>query len=359
MKKFYIWLVLMCFVTFMNPTGAFSNGLYTVDSNGNWIPTQQTATNYSQSSPSYGAGGYNVSNTNRTNTYNTTSPINNTANYGNNTYSNYSYGNQNTYGQANTSSYKVSTYNTINTSGTYNRQNIPGADDVPYSIQVQKVQKRPVNPNMSTVDLNTLVNQIGDNIVNKNRIGKKVTFIVNSDKVVNATTGIVNNITVYKGLIEYCEDEDELAFVIGHELGHAASSHVLKSYGVNLATGMAGQYAKMKLAEKINSKIGRWATNIAIDQTTDAVQNKISRGQEKDADMLSIDYVVAAGYNPLAGISIMNKIGNNYADFWSDHPSTDKRVISMYNYIKQKYPQYLEQGYDTYSYKQALANYIK
>ena len=114
----------------------------------------------------------------------------------------------------------------------------------------------------------------------------------------------------------------------------------------------------MKLAEKINSKIGRLATNTAVDMSTEAIENKISRGQEKDADLLAIDYLVAAGYNPLAGISIMNKIGNNYADFWSDHPSTDKRVISMYNYVKQKYPRFIEQGYDTYSYRQALANYI-
>ena len=338
MKKFSIWVVLLSFIMFMSPMGANSDTLYTVDSNGNWIPTQQT-TSVPQASPSY-----------NTNTY-TTNPV-----YNQNTYNTgYSTG---TYNTTNNSSYKVGSYSTTNTMGQYNTT-IPSADNVPYSIQVQKSQKRPVNANMSTVDLNTLVNQIGDKIVNTNRIGKRVSFIVKNEKVINATTGLVNNITVYKGLIEYCEDEDELAFVIGHELGHAARSHVLKTYGVNVTTGIAGQVLKDKLSEKIGSRLGRWAANTAVDMSTEAVQNKISRGQEKDADLLAIDYLVAAGYNPLAGISIMNKIGNNYADFWSDHPSTDKRVISMYNYVKQKYPRFLDEGYDSYSYKQALANYIK
>ena len=351
MKKLGIWVVILSFTMFMSPLCANSSGVYTVDKNGNWVPIQQTTPPSQSTSYSYG--------TNGTSSY-TTNPVNSQNNYGNNSYSQntYSYGTTGTYNTTNNSTYNVGSYSTTNTMGQYNT-NIPSADDVPYSIQVQKTQRRPVNANLSTAELNNKVNQIGDEIVNKNRINKRVTFILNSGKTINATTGLTNNITVYKGLIEYCEDEDELAFIIGHELGHATSSHVLKTYGVNVATGMAGEIAKNKLSEKIGNRLGRWATNIAIDQAVDAVQNKISRGQEKDADLLSIDYVVAAGYNPLAGISIMNKIGNNYADFWSDHPSTDKRVISMYNYIKQKYPQYLNQGYETYSYKQALAKYVR
>ena len=160
-------------------------------------------------------------------------------------------------------------------------------------------------------------------------------------------------------MIDYCEDEDELAFVIGHELGHAVSNHVIKTAGTNVATGVVTSIAEYSVDQAIDNKWARWGAKIAIGQTGNAVKNKLQRGRETDSDLLSIDYVVAAGYNPLAGISIMNKIGENYADFWSDHPSTDKRVISMYNYIKKKYPEYLKEGYDTKSYQQAISHYIK
>ena len=332
MNKISISLILLSLTLLLSPLAANSDALYSIDENGNWVykpaPVQTTTPSTTQQRQT-------------TQTYNNTNS--------------YSYGNTNTSNTYNTTNtYNTNSYNTTNryTSNPMNNE------DMPYSIQVTKT-KQPFNTNLSLVDLNTMVNKIGDNIVYKNHIGKNVKFIVNSNNVINATTGITNNITVYKGLIEYCENEDELAFVIGHELGHATKSHVLKTYGVNVTTGIAGELAKMKLAERIGNKWGRLAATTAVDQTTEAVQNKISREQEKDADQISIDYVVAAGYNPLAGISIMNKIGSNYADFWSDHPSTDKRVISMYRYIKQNYPQYLEQGFDTYSYKQALTNYVR
>ena len=346
MKKVGLTSVVLSFTLFFGTISVNADNLYSVDSNGNWVYTPSAVNQPQQSSQSYET------------TRSVSTPIYNKNNNNNNYYNGNSYSySTNTYNQQNSQNSYTTTAAPTST-GFYNTNPMSKDDDVPYSIRVEKA-KQPFNVNLSVADLNTMVNKIGDKLVNSNRINKNVKFIVNSGTIVNATTGITNNITVYKGLREYCENEDELAFVIGHELGHATSSHVLKTYGINVTTGIASEYAKMKLSEKIGNKWGRWATNIAIDQTTGAVQNKISRGQEKDADLLSIDYVVAAGYNPLAGISIMNKIGNNYADFWSDHPSTDKRVISMYKYIKEKYPDYLEQGFDTYSYKQALSNYVR
>ena len=85
---------------------------------------------------------------------------------------------------------------------------------------------------------------------------------------------------------------------------------------------------------------------------------KLSRKDEFEADLTGVDLMVKAGYNPLASIAIMNKIGENYVDFWADHPSTDKRVVMMYDYVKEKYPSYLAGGYDSTFYDQAMEDYI-
>ncbi len=84
----------------------------------------------------------------------------------------------------------------------------------------------------------------------------------------------------------------------------------------------------------------------------------MQRGRENDADLLGIDYLVKKGYNPLAGISIMYKIGDVYPDLFVDHPSTDKRVVTMYKYVSEKYPQYISKGFNTDAYKEAVAKYV-
>ena len=80
----------------------------------------------------------------------------------------------------------------------------------------------------------------------------------------------------------------------------------------------------------------------------------MSRGQETRADLASIDYLVKAGYNPLAAISMLNKISGNYFDFFSDHPSGKNRIKKSYKYTEKNYPEYLEKGYNSVSYERAL-----
>lgn len=211
--------------------------------------------------------------------------------------------------------------------------------------------------NMQTEDTLALVNEIGNDIIRKNGIKKKIQFIVSEQPVANATTNLHNTIDVYTGLLGYCENKDELAFIIGHELGHAAKSHVAKSIGIRAAKFVATDVGRDVITKYVGGAVSRRAARIALDYGGDAVESKLSRGQEKDADLLGIDFIVKAGYNPLAGISIMNKIGSNYADFWKDHPSTDKRIITMYKYVKKEYPQFLEKGFNSDSFRSAAEKY--
>jgi predicted Zn-dependent protease len=82
---------------------------------------------------------------------------------------------------------------------------------------------------------------------------------------------------------------------------------------------------------------------------------KFSRNDEFKADQRGIDFLVSTGYNPLASISVLYKIGTNYMDIWADHPSTEKRITKDYQYIEKNYPQYIDKGFDSSSYNNALS----
>lgn len=166
-------------------------------------------------------------------------------------------------------------------------------------------------------------------------------------KTVNANSSDISKvINVYGGLAKKMNNDEELAAVIAHELGHFLNEHSssgsLKNYGLNVASGY------------IKSSIGNKWASAGINIANDMAQNKISRVDEYEADRAACDIMVKSGYNPLALISALQSIGDKYNDFFSDHPSTDKRNISIYDYISATYPEYIKIGYNTESYKMTM-----
>ena len=215
----------------------------------------------------------------------------------------------------------------------------------------------PMFDNWTSREALAKVNNIGTKIVLANDIDDFVRFSVSRKESVNATASYQGVVQVYKGLLEYVETEDELAYVLGHELGHIYkkdSRTKLIRRGVELgalATGVVLASAGNGGARKTGAGL------IIAGAGSGLAEPKLTKMQEARADLNGIDFMVKAGYNPLAAISMMNKILNRNWDIISDHPSGDKRMIAAYNYIASKYPKYLEGGYDTISYQRAL-NYI-
>ena len=203
-----------------------------------------------------------------------------------------------------------------------------------------------------------IINHIGAKLITNNDIDTKIQFVVVDKEDANASTNINNQISVYSGLLKYVETEDELAYVIGHEMGHVEKSHVKKSIVRNAITRTAGVAGSaLVIVSWINnsSKLARTGSILAGSSVAgELVNKKLSRGEETKSDLASIDYMVNAGYNPLASISMLNKISGNYFDFFSDHPSGEKRIKKAYKYIQTNYPEYINKGYSTTSYQRAL-----
>ena len=189
----------------------------------------------------------------------------------------------------------------------------------------------------STVKAYNRINEIGEKLLEANDIRQDIVFSLSTSYVTNASTDFFNVITINKGIIRYTENDDELAAVIAHEMGHVLNKDVKKSIGIAIGGAV------------INTASRGYGS-----RGTELARMKLHRNMEYAADIAGVDMMVNAGYNPLAMISLLGKISGHYFDFDATHPTGKKRILALYQYIENYYPQYLNDGYPTVSYRSAL-----
>jgi len=127
------------------------------------------------------------------------------------------------------------------------------------------------------------------------------------------------------GLLEQLETEDELAFVLGHELAHAIYRHEApdwyrKSQYYAVVNGVAvdtvAQGAALSLGGSLGGNIGRGvdvAQHLAK-LSANVLMPQMERGQEDAADALGFDLMVKAGYDPEAPLAVMDKLAEQEAE---------------------------------------------
>lgn len=99
---------------------------------------------------------------------------------------------------------------------------------------------------------------------------------------------------VHVGLIAKMEHESELAFVLGHEIGHYAKKHSLE------------RYIEQKKIQKKSKEFKVTDEN----ESLKAVR-KYSRNQELEADVYGLDLLIKAGYNPYAALSALSSLSKS------------------------------------------------
>ena len=185
------------------------------------------------------------------------------------------------------------------------------------------------------------VNTIGTKILKANNVNQSIKFTVSDTDDINAYADINKEIHVYRGLLQYVDNDNELAGVISHEMGHIINGHCAKQGILN--AGIA-TVASITTKNEVVSAVGQ-----------QLAASKISRNDEFEADITGVDLMTKAGYNPLAMVSLLNKISGNYLDIFESHPSGEKRILNVYNYIDYNYHDRISKGFATDSYKKALS----
>lgn len=152
-------------------------------------------------------------------------------------------------------------------------------------------------------------------------------YYINPDTSFNAACSLGHNMTINTGIFDLLTTDDEIAVVLGHEMGHGQKNHVLKGYQdaipVNiLATAAA---AGGGTAGTIGASV--------VANYIDAVH--ITKPMEWEADELSFEYITHTNYNIGATAAVWQKViekygqdSSNFAgDIFnpSDHPGHEER----------------------------------
>lgn len=165
-------------------------------------------------------------------------------------------------------------------------------------------------------------------------------LILDSDEI-NAFAAPGGFIFVSRGMLRLCKNEDELAAVLAHEIGHVELQHALRAIkGSRLTSALtilAVEGAKSFGGDALSSLTEAFEGSIS--DISDTLMNSgYARRQEKQADEVAERILKSVGYNPYALPDVLDNMQKQLKpgghDFAATHPPPQDRVKDLKSMLK-------------------------
>jgi predicted Zn-dependent protease len=149
-------------------------------------------------------------------------------------------------------------------------------------------------------------------------------------------------IFVSKGMIQLCKNEDELAAVLAHEIGHVQHSHAIAAISTSrwtsAATTVASEATKATVGGIAGAAFQVFEGGIE-DITQTLVNTGYARGQEHEADASAIQILQRVGYDASALVRVLENMKASVpagsTGFMSTHPAPDDRISDIRPLLSQ------------------------
>ncbi|HVW83883.1 MAG TPA: M48 family metallopeptidase [Bryobacteraceae bacterium] len=219
------------------------------------------------------------------------------------------------------------------------------------SIEVQKQARIVDDPIVSEY-----INRLGQNLVRNSDVTFPVSFTLIEADDINAFTLPGGYIFVNTATLKLSDNEAELASVLAHEIGHAAARHATRQITRDQLIS-AGTLPLVFL--------GGWP-GLAVQQAASVAAPMaffhFSRAFETEADLLGIQYLWKAGYDPNASVDMFERIESmekkqpgSVSKLFRTHPLTPERIEKTQKNIAELLPVRPEYVLNTSEYEEIRA----
>lgn len=162
--------------------------------------------------------------------------------------------------------------------------------------------------------------------------GLSLNFKVYLSPEINAFAMADGTVRVYSGLMDKMTD-DEVRFVIGHEIGHVKLGPTKKAlqaaYATSAARDAAAATSNGAVAVLSQSALGNLAENL--------IHAQFSQSQESDSDAYSLEFMKRKKYNLQAAVTALRKLqgeGGGQQSMFSSHPAPGARADKIAAQLK-------------------------
>lgn len=165
-----------------------------------------------------------------------------------------------------------------------------------------------------------------------------------------------NRVGFYKGMMDFADNDDQIAAVMGHEVGHVAGRHARERVSQQMAGQLAvgagtilGGMQMSKACNKYQDYQSRNACQRKASVNTQRLNQAMglgfmlgvilpySRKHELQSDLLGAKYMHKAGYETRQAVKLWEKMAENspsrQPEFMSTHPDPARRAQKLHDYI--------------------------
>ena len=163
--------------------------------------------------------------------------------------------------------------------------------------------------------------------------------VVFEDSSPNAFALPGNKIGVYTGMITLVNgNQDQLAAVIGHEVGHVLAKHSNERASQDMAVNQG--LGVVQAVSNPQTAMGQTAMGLLGIGAEYGILKPYSRTQESEADIIGVDLMAKAGFDPRQSVALWQKMeqatqGQQPIEFMSTHPAHATRIQDLEQHLPQ------------------------
>lgn len=218
--------------------------------------------------------------------------------------------------------------------GEKQRVSLTVEEEIKLGLQSTPEMKAEFGGEYPDIKLQAYVDRVGNKIVQSTEAGRspyRFEFHLLADaKTVNAFALPGGQIFITYALLKRLKNEDQLAGVLAHEIGHVINRHGAEHIAKQELT--QGLLQATDVATGDPSMITRFVGGM--------INLKYGREDELESDEYGVRYMLQAGYDPAAMVDVMTILkeasgGGNRPEFMSTHPSPDNRIEKLKELVKK------------------------